>query len=262
MRVGFVRRNSEQSGVRVLSLAGVDLAWNTERNGSGVAHGSLTGDGRLIVQHVRSGVIGEGAVLECLLGSPNVDGIGIDASLIIKNEAGHRVCETALSREYARRHAGCHASNLALYPDASSVRLAAALEARGYRHLGDPFAEKFLIECYPHPALIEMFGLSRRLAYKKGTKAQRLAGQIELARLLRTLERSDLVRLVVPTEIECRLDATSIGALKGKALKHNEDALDAIVCLYVCALYAIAAPHRTFGNVDDGYIVVPAVRCA
>jgi predicted RNase H-like nuclease len=246
----------------VLSLAGIDLAWNTARNGSAIACGTLTTDQRLRVERVHAGVIGEDAVLECVLGSGTVDGVGIDGSLIINNESGHRACERALSLEYARRHAGCHASNLTLYPDASSVRLAKALHARGYRHLAVPSEKKFLIECYPHPALIEMFGLSRRLAYKKGTKAQRLAGQSELARLLRTLERSSVLALDVSDDIDCCMNTAAIGELSGRAIKHNEDALDAIVCLYVCGLYAISAPHRKFGTVEDGYIVVPTVRCA
>ena len=44
-------------------------------------------------------------------------------------------------------------------------------------------------------------------------------------------------------------------------LKQNEDALDSIVCAYIGALYAIMAPHKSFGNTDTGYIYVPQVKC-
>jgi predicted RNase H-like nuclease len=46
--------------------------------------------------------------------------------------------------------------------------------------------------------------------------------------------------------------------LKGQALKTNEDALDAIVCLYIAGLYAINHRGKTFGDLDLGYIWVPS----
>jgi predicted RNase H-like nuclease len=56
-------------------------------------------------------------------------------------------------------------------------------------------------------------------------------------------------------------DEDRIAHLKGAALKHNEDALDSVVCLYVCALYALGVSCRTFGDLESGYIVVPSERC-
>jgi predicted RNase H-like nuclease len=47
---------------------------------------------------------------------------------------------------------------------------------------------------------------------------------------------------------------------KGEALKANEDALDSLICLYVCGLYAIGASMRIFGDTVDGYVVVPTIR--
>jgi predicted RNase H-like nuclease len=58
------------------------------------------------------------------------------------------------------------------------VTLSRQLVRQGFQHLG---RKKWQIECYPHPAMIEMFRLDRRLAYKKGQVAERRAGQKRLA---------------------------------------------------------------------------------
>jgi len=45
------------------------------------------------------------------------------------------------------------------------------------------------IECYPHAALLELFQLPYRLAYKKGAVAARVSGQQQLAQLLLSLQQ-------------------------------------------------------------------------
>ncbi|MEJ2621329.1 MAG: hypothetical protein P8163_14015 [Candidatus Thiodiazotropha sp.] len=86
----------------------------------------------------------------------DLSGIAIDASLMIPNQQGQRRCEKALS----------------------SVALSRHLVRQGFQHLG---RKKWQIECYPHPAMIEMFRLDRRLSYKKGLVAEGRAGQKQLA---------------------------------------------------------------------------------
>ena len=44
-------------------------------------------------------------------------------------------------------------------------------------------------------------------------------------------------------------------------LKINEDVLDAVVCVYVAALYAAGLRECVFGSVEEGYIYVPCKRC-
>ena len=121
-----------------MKLAGVDLAWQGEHNPS--------------------------AIVEQLTKQADLQGIAIDAPLIINNETGQRQCEKALSRDYGGRKASCHTSNKRLYPDALSVKLSSILYTQGFEHLA---TSKWQIECYPHPAIIECFALPERLAYKK-----------------------------------------------------------------------------------------------
>jgi predicted RNase H-like nuclease len=120
-------------------------------------------------------------------------GIAIDAPLIINNKSGQRECERLVSKEYGSRGASCHTSNLILYPNSESVELSKFLIERGYEHLQNIDRSKFQIECYPHPAIIEIFGLPKRLAYKKGKVLGKKQGQIKLAMFIKALENSKIV---------------------------------------------------------------------
>jgi predicted RNase H-like nuclease len=239
-----------------MRLAGVDLAWKPDKNGTAVAVGSLDGD-RVNVEAIHRAVVGLSAVVATILADEPF-GVAVDGPLIINNIGGQRACEKALTRRYGARRAGCHACNQTRYPDAATVALSRHLATLGYRHLATAGTGKYQIEIYPHPALIEMFDLPQRLSYKKGDPAVRRTGQIRLAGLLRALRRSAVLQLIIPNTFDAYLDPATIATLQGAALKANEDALDALVCLYVCALYAHGAPRRIFGDETDGYIVVPS----
>ena len=239
-------------------LAGIDLAWNSDRNPSAIAVGRLTGES-LFLSAVEPAVVGVSQVLDLLSAREGLRGVAIDAPLIINNQDGKRLCERDVSHEYGARAAGCHPSNKNLYPNAASVALSAALSSSGFGHL---LGERWQIECYPHPSLIEIFGLDRRLLYKKGSVADRRAGQIKLASLIASLRNSHALSLDIPCECEAFFDSERIGTLRGRALKTNEDALDSILCLYIAALYASRKPGRVFGDSRSGYIWVPTVNCA
>jgi predicted RNase H-like nuclease len=235
-------------------LAGIDLAWACTKNPTAIAIGTSDG-GKLQVTHVNASVLPVEGIVNRLLNINGLTGVAIDASLIIPNVTGQRACERDLSVHYGKMGASCHASNLTLYPDAASVALSRKLEEHGFKHLG---AEKWQVECYPHPAIIEIFGLPERLKYKKGRIAEKKAGQKQLASLISGLSNSPTLPLRLGSDVRKFIDPAHIDALRGKALKSNEDMLDAIVCLYVAGLYAIGARHRVFGNNSEGYIWVPA----
>jgi predicted RNase H-like nuclease len=241
-----------------MKLAGIDLAWHADSNPSGLAVGILR-EGMLQVTTLEPAAVGIEEILR-RLDEEDVDGVAIDASLIIHNASGQRRCENEIGRVYGARGASCHASNTRLYPDAASVRISEALARRGYAHVGRD--KRFQIECYPHPAIIEIFGLAKRLAYKKGRVADKRAGQQALARYLRALRESKVLRLELPPSILNLLDADHLAGLKGRAIKTSEDGMDALVCLYVAGLYAIGTPGSVFGDTETGYIYVPQVRCA
>lgn len=185
--------------------------------------------------------------------------VAIDAPLIICNREGLRGCERLIGHRYGARHGACHASNLTLYPEAASVRLARQLARQGFKHAVDPSpnADRIMLEAYPHPAFLELFDLATTIKYKKGKLAARRDGQRAVQRHL--AELSGLTPPLKHTPMLLGLLATDLDSLHGTALKANEDALDAILCAYIAYYYWFWHPHRvlTFGNLDSGYIIVP-----
>jgi predicted RNase H-like nuclease len=234
-------------------LCGIDLAWFPNKNPTAMATGNLS-NAVITVTDIQPAVFGIESILDALINTEDLQGVAIDASLIINNETGQRPCEKEVSKFYGSRKASCHASNTKLYPDAASVYLSQRLESNGLKHLN---RDRFQIECYPHPAIIEIFNLPERLKYKKGRVLEKKSGQKMLASLIRSLASHDVLQLDIPNEFDHYFDETFIDSLKGKALKSNEDALDAIVCLYIAGLYAVGAEGRTFGDVENGYVWVP-----
>ena len=114
-----------------------------------------------------------------------------------------------------------------------------------------------MLEVYPHPALLELFGLSGIIKYKKGNVAEKRSGQRELQQWLEKL--SKLTPLLECTHILSKFLTTDTNSLKGTALKAHEDGLDAIVCAYIAYHYWFwgSCGTRLFGDVDSGYIIVP-----
>jgi predicted RNase H-like nuclease len=246
------------------TLAGIDLAWKTEGNSTAVVTGSL--NGRVLqLEDVYEELRSAQEIFSVLKNTPALRGVAVDASLIINNLHGRRRCEADLTGVYRSRKAGCHPTNLTLYPDPGSVRLSRELAAAGFEHLGRP-PGKWQIECYPHPAIIEIFGLPERLAYKKGPVAARRTGQVRLAELISSLATSPVLQLHIPDGPSRHVSPERIKGLRGAALKHNEDVLDAVVCLYVAGLYHLEVTGRTeaagtvFGDTRDGYIYVPGAK--
>lgn len=243
-----------------MKIIGIDLAWQSERNTTALAVGELR-DGCLRITEVHESLGSLSDVMEVMESHGDAGGVAIDAPLIIENASGQRACERALSKEYGSRKSSCHASNNALYPNAASTRLAKYLSGRGFAHLGHPAEEKWQIECYPHPAIIELFGLPERLWYKKGKVEEKKQGQVRLSRYIRALKASEVVALKTCPGISGYLDEEWILSRSGKAIKQNEDALDSMICAYIGALYASEIPGNVFGTAEAGYIYVPAQRC-
>ncbi len=224
-------------------LAGVDLAWQSEENPSAIAYGGIVGD-VLLESTIEPPVYEIATVFDMLNGIDGLIGVAIDAPLIINKQSGQYICETAIGRYYGSRDASCHTSNTKLYPSAKSVHLSEQLIDAGFSHLE---GKRWQIECYPHLAIIEIFGLRERLKYKKGTVADKRTGQRMLAALVRNLYSSSVLKLSVNSPVKSILDEHYVESLRGQALKSNEDALDAVLCLYIAGLYAVEHSGQVYG---------------
>lgn len=146
-------------------IAGVDLAWQGNRNPTAIAVGYVA-DGAIAVTGVLENLHGFDAVASALDSIDGLHGVAVDGPLIIRNPSGQRPCERGIGVAYAARKASCHACNLTLFPASNGVLLGDHLHTAGFGHLAAP-GQKWQLECYPHPALIEIFQLPERLFYKK-----------------------------------------------------------------------------------------------
>ena len=200
-------------------------------------------------------------ILKCIKKAPHLKGLAIDASLIIPNQTGQRLCEQQLNNCYRSKKAGCHPTNKTLYPNADSVLLSQQLTQLGFYHLNNPDRGLWQLECYPHPALIEIFSLTERHRYKKGPVTTKRQGQITLAKYLTLLQHSPILKLSVQKSFQHHLEPDFIATLKGQVLKQNEDVLDSIICAYIGGLYAIGVKNNCFGDTENGYIYVPKKKC-
>jgi len=239
-------------------LHGIDLAWQSDKNATAISTGTLE-SGVLTVTRIMDGLYSLQSVIGAVGDFPGSTGVAIDAPLIVRNQSGQRPCEREVGKAYGSRKASCHTSNLTLYPDAQSVILSDELRTQGFCHLNSD--GKWQIECYPHPAIIEIFGFDERLLYKKGKVSERRHGQKLLGQYLLGLAQSPILPLEIPAELRYCTNSEFIESLAGASLKHNEDLLDSIVCLYIAGLFASDVKCQVFGDTTKGYIYIPSERC-
>lgn len=244
------------------TFIGIDLAWQSDKNHSGivVARGDDSG---ATAERASAGISSLDAVASFVEEHATANTvIAIDAPLVIRNATGQRRCETEVSRRFGAYHAGAHSTNLGKYPDAPTCRLVEMLEASGFSHEPRPHTSgerdgKWFFEVYPHPSMVNLFRLDHIIRYKKGTPSERVKGLLVLRNYVSALRVFD--PLLRPGDEVESLFFESIPRLRGKALKHYEDLLDAYFCSYLALHYWRFGRARSemIGDVDSGYIIVP-----
>jgi predicted RNase H-like nuclease len=241
---------------------GIDLAWQGDKNHSGVTvlRGDLNG---LTVKEFSAGLSALSDVLALIRRSTEPDTVvAIDAPLVIRNVVGQRPCETEISRRFSSAHAGAHTSNLSLYPAASSIELARALEARGFLHCPTPLLRcqpgQWFFEVYPHPAHVVLFDRDRIIKYKKGRVASRRTGLAEFRDNIRDSLATTDPPLISDAILRDFL-RKPLDQLKGRELKHYEDILDSLFCAYLAAYFWAWGYERSemIGDLSTGYIINP-----
>jgi predicted RNase H-like nuclease/cytidine deaminase len=248
--------------ITTTTFIGIDLAWKSERNPTGVA--VLQGDRQGARLTTLSTIYPEGSVAEFVAASATADTVvAIDAPLIIINETGQRVCETAVGKRYGSREASCHTTNLRLYPGASSVALTAELASHGFVHV-DPMNPqpngRMMAEVYPHAAMVALWNLPKTIKYKRGSALEHRKGLTTLRTYLSLLTKAEppLHRSSILSE----LLTAELNQLSGRKRKDHEDQLDALFCAYLAYYFWYWAWERNelFGNLESGYILNPTLQ--
>ena len=223
------------------AFVGVDLAWGY-RARTGLA--AVDERGRLLdVTSVRT----DEEIVEWVDAHEPVV-VAIDAPLVVSNEVGMRECERAIARAFGRYGASCHTSNSTRMPAPRAAALARGrwtVDARPGR------AGPVCVEVYPHAALVGLFELPYRVAYKKGPVCSRRTGFEGLVALL-----EGWAVLELDGEPWRRLTAELASATRQVDLDRVEDQLDAVVCAGLALLH-----HRgeleVYGDPLADHVVAP-----
>ncbi len=250
------------------TFIGIDLAWQSERNTTGVAVFRGDPDGASLVTHVPAAESREEIVGVIRKHETAATVIAIDAPLIVPNQTGQRPCERSVTSRFGGAHAGCHPSNRTLHPQPGGVLLAEALKGAGYSHCTTSGTHwmpggRWLAEVYPHPAHVVLFGRERIVKYKRGRVAAKRLGLTEFRALIRQLVFESRPSLIRNAEID-ELFSVDIRGLRGKGLKQYEDTLDAILCAYLAFRLWRWGWERSemIGDLQNGYIVIPTAGCS
>jgi len=165
-------RFEEADGGRLARALGIDLAWSP-RNPTAVALAEITNNAVRVthVECVRTDaeIIAWAQMAEAPLT------IAIDAPLAVPNATGMRDCERQLQTLFGRHHAGPYPANRQLLGRVNGGRprgeaLSEMLQTdRGAMPglLPGRDAGTALIEVFPAPAMVRLFGLDRCYPYKK-----------------------------------------------------------------------------------------------
>ncbi len=249
-------------------FVGLDLAWATRNNTAAAVIEYQPGNEAGIITNWQAQLGSNAEILDFISPIPPASSllIAIDAPLVVPNMSGARECDLELSKIFRRYEAGTHPANrtnLGHYGnppgDIRGETLARLLTERfglnqnPYLKSQQPVHQFF--ECYPHPAMVVLFGLNKTLKYKRklrGRDNDRHAAYAEYQSYLAQLTQP---RLIIPAEILSK----DTRLLRGKALKQYEDLLDAVMCAYIAFYYWWWGVEkcRVFGSIAEGHIVTP-----
>jgi len=247
-----------------MKFLGIDLGWKSQP--SGLCYLKLIDEKLQIIDLNRQEEITDvlAWVDDCIQPQESAI-IAVDAPTLIPNDTGSRLPDKLTHKYFGKYHAGCYPANRNLPFAERTINFGLELESRGFVHAPTMEAQKpgrYQIEVFPHPAIVNLFGLQRILKYKKGRIQER---QTELLKLYNYI--TDIL-----SHLEPNLDINPQGQAKfididffdssptGAELKAVEDKLDSLICAYVGAYWWYWGEERNLvlGDCSTGYIVIPS----
>ena len=191
------------------------------------------------------------------------DVIALDIPLSPKPINGRRTADDSISSKYGRKWAGTHTPTGETLSKVSN-KIFRQLSSVGYRWINanEAFFSKTqkacFIEVYPHPAIIEMLDLDKRLPYKVAKRSNYWPNSTASERWIKVALELDKLHSGLATRIKGINDKIlkaseiikAVSRPRGVLLKGLEDALDAIVCAWVGSEF-LAGRTEAFGDQDS-----------
>lgn len=170
---------------------------------------------------------------ENLAGVP-VNLTAVDMPLSLEPIIGRRASDDAVSKAYGAQQCGTHTPS-ATRPGQISASMRLAFEGAGYNLATFATCSKSLVEVYPHPALVELANMDKRLPYKYAKTGKYWPGKpLAIRREMLRATWKGITRLldnyIVNTSSMLPIPANHC---KGKELKAFEDKLDAVICCWI-----------------------------
>lgn len=233
-----------------MRLLGIDLAWGpgtaaAPARESGVV--ALDPDGTVVDA---GWTVGPAAAAAWVAGWAMADTLLlVDASLVVENPGGQRLCERQVGQRYGRWKVSANSTNRAS-PALAGVALLRELRAAGWRyhagHDGPPVGGRWVGECYPYTTLVGAPDLGyplTRSAYKRKPAgvpvrdwpAVRARACDELIGRVAGLARADPPVDITSHPVTAGLAEPS--PLDHRSYKHREDLLDAVLCAWTAAYW-------------------------
>jgi predicted RNase H-like nuclease len=260
---------------------GVDLAWREDctdlpANETGVA--VIDARGEILDAGWRRGVDEAVAWADAAAGGGDAV-MFVDAPLVVRNQAGQRLCETQVGQRYGRWKVSANSTNQGL-PRLAGIRFLALAQSRGWRYCdgrdGPSATGRVLSESYPYGTLVGVAELgydTERPRYKRRPRRlpaaqwrrERAANCDTLIRRLGGLETAD-PPLRLRSHPATRQLAEQPSPAGDAAYKHREDLIDALLCAWTAAFWArhgldrcqVLGPADTVNGEPAATIIVPA----
>lgn len=248
---------TQPSGVALVSSMGG--VWRLIFAGASYRHLLIYADEGVISTSRPSGSVAEPAALLAasgkIAGAP-VDLVAVDMPLSREPIAARRVSDNLISAAYGARHCSTHTPS-AIRPGKISDNLRRGFEHCGYGLLTRKVSAPGLLEVYPHPALVELMRVEKRLPYKQGKTRSYWPTENPASRRNKLFETWRMIVACLDQEIPGASEVLQLPPLASPSwqLKAFEDMLDAVICAWVgiCVFEGAALP---FGD-DTSAIWIP-----
>lgn len=242
-----------------MRFLGIDLAWGEgseekPANRSGVV--ALESDGRI---SDAGWTIGIEKTIEWVEHQRVADTLAfIDAPLVVTNVERQRLADKQVGQRYGRWWVSANSINTSS-PRQGGVRLRTRLEALGWSYsdgrAGPVGSGCVMSECYPYTTIVgvEQLGYDRvRPPYKRASKGK----PASQAWPIRTAACADLIQRIAklrtadpPIDLMSHPETARLvsepSPAKAVAYKKREDLLDAAICAWTAAYWALHGPARS-----------------
>lgn len=247
-----------------MNYIGIDLAW-TYKNESGICIISDKGK----IELCEAKVYTDEQLIQ-IINQYSKDGalVAIDAPLIVENDSGSRKCERELQSNKINGFQVSVRSSSKSFMDKSYRCIRGVELVENIRHAMPYFTIDIdiwngtynIIEVFPTGSCIGLFPEIAPIKYKIDKKRPLEMSKAEILRLL-TFVRQNLDSYADINNFDEFFDpALDIQSMSERQYKHFEDKLDAFLCsLTACYCHRHKEDTRTFGNIQEGFIMLPVV---